>query len=573
MAPSPIRITGARITPVAFVDPPLLNTVGVHQPYALRAIIQLDTDAGLVGLGETYADSTHLARLDAAADAITGLDVFSLNAIHAAIADRLRGDNRAIGTAGMITTASAVDQVFSPFEVACLDIQGHATGRPVSDLLGGKVRDAVPFSAYLFYKWAAHPGHEPDTFGEALDPDGLVKQAKRIIDEYGFTAIKLKGGVFPPEEEMAAIEALHKAFPNHPLRLDPNAAWTPQTSIKVASGLAGILEYLEDPTPGLDGMAEVAQQSPMPLATNMCVVAFDQLKPAVAKGSVRVVLSDHHYWGGLQRSRLLAGICDTFGLGLSMHSNSHLGISLAAMVHLAGATPNLTYACDTHWPWKTEEIVKPGALAFKDGSVAVPTTPGLGIEIDDDALAALHEQYLTCGIRDRDDTGYMKTIDPGFEAAQPALVARRADRRPRRPQFHRRRPCSGTGIALCGPSSAFRGQSIAVAYPGIDVGGEPFGRDPSTSTDLHDRLRRAGGEHAVEDLVAAHRQRHEQSHDRAFGAQDCGAGVEGRGDVVDRSFGHLGSVPLGQIAPKARHGGAHDQHANGCRRQGNRGFP
>ena len=263
MAPNRIRITGVRITPVAFVDPPLLNTVGVYQPYALRAIIQLDTDAGLVGLGETYADQAHLARLRAAAEAITGLDVFALNAIRAAIADRLSGDNdsHAVGTAGMITSASAVDQVFSPFEVACLDVQGHATGRPVSDLLGGAVRDAVPFSAYLFYKWAAHPGGEPDNFGEALDPDGIVAQARRIVDEYGFTAIKLKGGVFPPEEEMAAIEALRAAFPGHPLRLDPNAAWTPQTSVK---------------------------------ATNMCVVAFDQLAPAVAKQSVRVVLSDHH---------------------------------------------------------------------------------------------------------------------------------------------------------------------------------------------------------------------------------------------------------------------------------------
>ena len=307
MAPSQIRITGAHITPIAFVDPPLLNTVGVHEPFALRAIIQLETDAGLVGLGETYADQTHLARLEAAADAITGLDVFALNAIRAAIDERLRGDSRAVGTAGMITTASAVDQVLSPFEVACLDVQGHATGRPVSDLLGGKVRDAVPFSAYLFYKWAGHPGAEPDAFGEAVDPDGIVAQARRIIDEYGFTAIKLKGGVFPPEEEMAAIEALHAAFPDHPLRLDPNAAWTPQTSVKVASGLAGILEYLEDPTPGLDGMAEVAQQAPMPLATNMCVVAFDHLAPAVAKDSVRVVLSDHHYWGGLQRSRHAGG--------------------------------------------------------------------------------------------------------------------------------------------------------------------------------------------------------------------------------------------------------------------------
>jgi glucarate dehydratase len=419
MAASRIRITGARITPVAFVDPPLLNTVGVHQPFALRAIIQLDTDAGLVGLGETYADTRHLARLEAAADAITGLDVFALNAIRAAIADRLRGDDAAVGTAGMITSASAVDQVLSPFEVACLDVQGHAAGRPVSDLLGGAVRDSVPFSAYLFYKWATHPGRPADSWGEALDPEGIVAQAKRMIGEYGFTAIKLKGGVFPPDEEMKAIEALHNAFPNHPLRLDPNAAWTPQTSIKVAAGLAGILEYLEDPTPGLDGMAEVAQQAPMPLATNMCVVAFDQLAPAVAKHSVRVVLSDHHYWGGLQRSRQLAGICDTFGLGLSMHSNSHLGISLAAMVHLAGATPNLTYACDTHWPWKTEDVVKPGVLEIRAGSVAVPTTPGLGVDIDDDALAALHDQYVKCGLRDRDDTGYMLDVDPSFEAVSP----------------------------------------------------------------------------------------------------------------------------------------------------------
>ena len=416
---APIRVTGARITPVAFADPPLLNTVGVHQPYALRAIIQLDTDAGLVGLGETYADTRHLARLRAAAEAITGLDVFALNRIRASIGSRLEGDTAAVGTAGMITSASVVDQVLSPFEVACLDVQGQSLGRPVSDLLGGAVRDAVPFSAYLFYKWAGHPNAEPDRFGEAMDPNGLVAQARRIIDEYGFTAIKLKGGVFPPEEEMAAIEALSRNFPGLPLRLDPNAAWTPHTAVKVASGLAGILEYLEDPTPGLAGMAEVAQQAPMPLATNMCVVAFDQLAPALAKNSVRVVLSDHHYWGGLQPSRLLAGICDTFGLGLSMHSNSHLGISLAAMVHLAGATPNLTYACDTHWPWKTEDVVKDGALAFVDGAVPVPTSPGLGVEIDDDALNALHEQYVRCGIRDRDDTGYMRTVDPSFEPAGP----------------------------------------------------------------------------------------------------------------------------------------------------------
>ncbi|MFW0797190.1 glucarate dehydratase family protein [Gordonia sp. CPCC 205515] len=417
----PSTITGVTVTPVAFADPPLLNTVGVHQPYALRAIIQIETAGGLRGLGETYADTAHITRMEAAAEVIVGLDAFALNRIREVIDERIGqlsvtgGD----GVAGMITTASTTDRVFSPFEVACLDIQGKTLGRPVSDLLGGAVRDRVPFSAYLFYKWAGHPGFDADDWGEALDPAGLVRQARRMIDEYGFTAIKLKGGVFPPDEEVAAIKALHAEFPGVPLRLDPNAAWTVDTSVRVAAELDGIVEYLEDPTPGLDGMAEVAAEAKMPLATNMCVVAFDHLKPAVLKNSVSVVLSDHHYWGGLQRSRLLAGICDTFGMGLSMHSNSHLGISLAAMTHLAAATPNLTYACDTHWPWKTEDVVQSGVLRIVDGAVPVPTGPGLGVELDEAALERLHQQYLDCGLRERDDTGYMKSVDPGFENTCP----------------------------------------------------------------------------------------------------------------------------------------------------------
>ncbi len=416
-----LRITGVTITPVAFRDPALLNAVGVHEPYALRAIVEVDTGEGLVGLGETYADEGHLRRLRAAAEAVTGMDVYALGAMHRKVAEALAGDDGTGGSGltGMITTSSAVDRVFSPFEVACLDLQGKAAGRPVSDLLGGAVRDSVPFSAYLFYKWAGHPGAEPDDWGAALDPAAVVAQARRMITEYGFTAVKLKGGVRPPEEEIEAVLALREAFPGVPLRLDPNAAWSVPTSVAVARRLEGVLEYLEDPTPGLAGMAEVARQTPIPLATNMCVVAFEHLAPAVEQRAVQVVLSDHHYWGGLHRSKLLSGICDSLGMGLSMHSNSHLGISLAAMTHLAAATPHLTYACDTHWPWKTEEVVEPGVLEFADGSVRVPTGPGLGVELDRDALARLHEQYLGCGLRNRDDTGYMRRIDPDYEKKSP----------------------------------------------------------------------------------------------------------------------------------------------------------
>ena len=411
------RIARVDVTPVAFSDPPLLNVVGVHQPWALRAIVEVHTDEGSLGLGETYADEAHLARLEAVAAALPGHDPYDLHGLRALVDETLGREVGGAGASfgGMLDVRSAVDTVYSPFEVACLDVQGRETDRPVSDLLGGAVRDRVPFSGYLFYKWAGHPGADDDSWGEALTPDAVVAQARTMVDGWGFGSLKLKGGVLPPEEECAAIEALHDAFPGHPLRLDPNGAWTPETSVRVADRLAGVVEYLEDPTPGIPGMAEVAARTDVPLATNMCVIAFEHLPPAVAQDAVQIVLSDHHLWGGLRRSALLAGIADTFGLGLSMHSNSHLGISLAAMTHLAAATPNLTYACDTHYPWKTQDVVLPGVLDFVDGSVRVPTTAGLGVELDRDALAVLHEQYLTCGVRRREDTVYMRSIEPEFE--------------------------------------------------------------------------------------------------------------------------------------------------------------
>jgi glucarate dehydratase len=410
------RISRVTVTPVAFRDPPLLNVVGVHQPFVLRAIVQVHTDSGLVGLGETYADQAHLDRLGAVAAALPGLDAFDLNGLRRVVVECLGASTGGAGASfgGMLEVSSAVDTVAAPFEVALLDLQGKVLDRPVSALLGGAVRDRVPFSAYLFYKWAGHPGHDEDSWGEGSTPEQMVAQARRMVDDYGFTAIKLKGGVFEPGHEIDTIEALAAAFPGHALRIDPNGAWTVETSIKVAHRLAGVLEYLEDPTPGIDGMAAVARHTDLPLATNMCVIAFEHLKPAVAADAVQVVLSDHHLWGGLRRSALLGGICETFGMGLSMHSNSHLGVSLAAMTHLAAATPNLTYACDTHYPWKSEEVVKPGALEFRDGSVAVPTGPGLGVELDEDALGALHEQYLSCGQRGREDTAYMRGIVPDF---------------------------------------------------------------------------------------------------------------------------------------------------------------
>ncbi|MFG2914390.1 glucarate dehydratase family protein [Kitasatospora sp. NPDC048298] len=430
-----MRVREAVVTPVAFPDPPLLNSAGLHQPWALRAIVELRCGDGLTGLGETYGDAPHLDLLRRAAPALTGLDPFDTNGL-------LRRVRTALGAAEApdrhgLTGAPGPERttlkVLSPFEVACLDLQGQLTGRPVADLLGGRVRDEVPYAAYLFYRWAGHPGHpapgtqppaplpdrDADPYPEALDPAGVVAQARQLVDRYGFRSLKLKGGVFPPEEEIEAVRALRAAFPDHPLRLDPNAAWSVETSVEVAERTDGLLEYLEDPTPGIAGMAEVARRAPMPLATNMCVVAPDDLPPGFGARAVGVVLADHHYWGGLRRSAELAAICRTWGVGVSMHSNSHLGISLAAMTQLGAALPELTYAADTHTPWQGGVDVVADPLPITDGAVRVPDRPGLGVRLDPDALARLHENYRRCGIRERDDTAYRARFEPGYRKRRP----------------------------------------------------------------------------------------------------------------------------------------------------------
>jgi glucarate dehydratase len=101
-----------------------------------------------------------------------------------------------------------------------------------------------------------------------------------------------------------------------------------------------------------------------------------------------------------------------------MHSNSHLGVSLAAMTHLAAAAPNLTYACDTHYPWQWEDVLQGGRLRFEGGSLAVPSAPGLGVELDRQALARLHQNYLACGLTERDDAAEMCKKEPGWAFQQ-----------------------------------------------------------------------------------------------------------------------------------------------------------
>ncbi|MBL8698214.1 MAG: glucarate dehydratase [Alphaproteobacteria bacterium] len=415
-----MRIKSVRVTPIAFRDPPLLNVAGVHEPWALRSIIEVETSDGRVGLGESYGEATTLADLDAIAPSLIGLSPFDLNALTRAVYARFPGSGDPAAqfpAGGDKARASAL----GAFEVALLDLQGQIAGLRLCELLGGAVRERVPYSAYLFYKFARHkdPAVPGDDWGEVLTHAQMVGETRRMIEAHGFGSIKFKGGVFEPEYEIETLRALRAAFPDHPLRIDPNGGWSVATTRRVMPLLDGLLEYLEDPVGTLAEMGEVARFAGMPLATNMVTIAFGHIPETIRLGAVQVILSDHHYWGGLRATQHLAQICRTFGLGLSMHSNSHLGISLAAMTHVGAAIPNLAYAADTHYPWQVDEVIAGGKLRFEGGMLAVPKGPGLGVTLDRAALAELHENFLRCGIRKRDDGAEMRKHQPGWNGKRP----------------------------------------------------------------------------------------------------------------------------------------------------------
>ena len=422
-----MKITDMHITPIALGDPPLLNAAGLHAPYCLRTVVELVTADGLTGLAEVPGSVAVDTALAAVRDVVIGADPRNWHALRAKLAERCspetsvsRGDKPWDGRTRV--------QVYSALDVACLDLQGKAYGVPVAALLGGVVRERVPYSAYLFYKYEGAGGErafgtDPAATGwaaarqaAALDPAGVVAQAQAMVKEFGFESIKLKGGVFEPAQEVAAMKALHAAFgPDVPLRLDPNALWTVETSIKFGREMEGILEYLEDPCRTQEGMAAVRRALKTPLATNMCTTSFDDLPGSVKHASEDIILTDHHYWGGLRASMELAAHCRIFSRGVSMHSNNHGGISLAAMTHLGAAMPNLSYALDTHYPWQWEDIIVGGRMKIEGGCVTLPTGPGLGVELDRAALAHAADNYRRCGFTERNDEPEMQKKVPGWK--------------------------------------------------------------------------------------------------------------------------------------------------------------
>jgi len=350
-----------------------------------RLVIRMHSDEGLVGLGETLGGEVTKALIETEIAAMfLGENPFDLERIlsKATFVPLYYGKCGHCAIAGL--------------EVACWDLMGKATGLPLCRLLGGRLREEIPFAAYLYHRLADGSGR-----GEIDTTEQMVAHARRLVEAHGFATIKYKGGVKTPEEEIETLKALRAAFPAAKLRYDPQAIYSPATSIRIAKRIEPLdLEYYEDPCWGNEGMARVRQRVGIPLATNMCVIDLDGVAVGLRLGSVDVVLGDVFEWGGISQIKKLQGACEIFQLNLNFHSAGEMGIGTAAYLHLAASVQALPHALDTHLLELAGDVVKPGVIRLTEhGSMPVPTGPGLGVELDPDRLAVAMEAHARQGDR------------------------------------------------------------------------------------------------------------------------------------------------------------------------------
>ena len=379
-----MKIVDLKSTPVTVpMEAPLRWSLGVERG-TTRTILEVITDEGIVGIGETYGGAATASALASVAEMVIGTDPFEFEKTL-----------KRLQVFCISYETFVAPHVTAAFDMACLDIVGKALNRPVASLLGGQHRDRVPFAAYLFYRYPSAEGK-----GGENSPEALTDQARMLVERYGFEVLKFKGGVLPPKQELRTLRLLREAFPDTLIRFDPNAAWSVSTSINTLRQMMEYdLEYAEDPTWGIEGMGLVRKDVPVPLATNMCVINFDQIPLGVRTRCIDIILSDVHYWGGLAANKRLAGVCETFQIGLGMHSDRELGVSTAAQIHLAAALPYMSYACDSHYHHQVDDIIT-RPFAYKGGCFDVPKGPGLGVELDREKLekyARLHEQEGDAG--------------------------------------------------------------------------------------------------------------------------------------------------------------------------------
>ncbi|WP_205960128.1 enolase C-terminal domain-like protein [Rahnella sp. CJA17(1/100)] len=438
---SPV-ITDMQVIPVAGHDSMLMNIGGAHGAYFTRNIVILKDSAGNIGVGEAPGGEVIYNTLVEAIAQVKGQEVARMNRlVHQIHVGNQSSDFDSFGK-GAWTFELRVNAV-AALEAALLDLMGKFLGVPVCELLGpGKQRDEVTVLGYLFYIGDRQKTDLPYQEGErshhdwyhlrhqeAMNSEAVVRLAEAAQDRYGFKDFKLKGGVLPGEQEIEAVKALAKRFPDARITVDPNGAWLLDEAIDLCKDLHGILSYAEDPCgaeqgfSGREVMAEFRRATGLPVATNMIATNWREMQHAVMLQSVDIPLADPHFWT-MHGAVRVAQLCDEWGLTWGCHSNNHFDISLAMFTHVGAAVPGKPTAIDTHWIWQegNQRLTKE-PLQIVNGKIKVPEKPGLGVEIDMDQIHRAHELHRKLPTGARNDAAAMQYLIPGwtFDRKRPAL--------------------------------------------------------------------------------------------------------------------------------------------------------
>lgn len=387
-----MKIVDVRATTVTVpLEAPLRHANGCHWGRFVRTIVEVETDNGLIGLGEMGGGGESAEAVFRAMKLyLVGHDPARLEEMRFLIANP---------TASLYNNRT---QILAALEFACLDILGQAWGVPVSEILGGRVRDHVRFASYCFFRFPNPKTGE----GEIRTIDQVLANARELKKRYGFTTHKVKAGVFHPDYELEVYRAVAHEFPQDSVRFDPNGVWSTEQAIRFGQGIEGLRnDYLEDPVFGLNGMRRTRQMIRVPLATNTVVVNFEQLAANVLDPAVDVILLDTTFWGGIRPCVKAAAICDTFQFGVAVHSSGELGIQLASMLHMGAVVPNLIFAGDAHYHHLVDDVIEGGLMKYENGAIRVPEGPGLGVKLDREKLREYNELYQRLG-------GYPYDQDP-----------------------------------------------------------------------------------------------------------------------------------------------------------------
>jgi L-alanine-DL-glutamate epimerase-like enolase superfamily enzyme len=342
-------------------------------------LVELRTDDGLVGLGEAPgipAPDKVRRAIEAMRPQLVGADATEVLRNTRTASERLDEPDPRIASVALAAV-----------EMALWDIRGKTAGLPVHRLWGGPDFAPIPFYWHV---------NAPE-----LDPAEVADRAELGLDE-GFTTLYLKVG-FGIDRDLELAQAIRsRVGPEVPLRLDPNEGWTPpEVSRRVGEIEALGLEFLEQPFPAPNHVAaaELRRSSRIPVAANQSAWLLDDVREVLARDAADIVVTGIHQLGGMIALRDAAVLCRSAGVPLVRHSLCDLGIATAAAMQVLATLPSEQLAHQTHLTLVESDLVTP-SWRFAAGSLRPPERPGLGVELDQEAVSRYERRYAEEGAFD-----------------------------------------------------------------------------------------------------------------------------------------------------------------------------